>query len=99
MSSYRELYHYITDDFGYSYKNEVFSLFAKGKTEMKNNRYENAMMYFTKLENMKSEINIPSFVLFRLYSELEICNRELRNFELAYKYSSKRIALIAAFKM
>jgi len=37
-------------------------------------------------------------VLFRIYSDLEICHKELRNFEAAYRYSAKKLSLLSAFR-
>ncbi|MDY3845947.1 MAG: helix-turn-helix transcriptional regulator [Eubacteriales bacterium] len=96
-SSYSEIYHYLIDDTKYDYKDEILSDIAKSRLKMKSGDYTEAAKILSALDDAKGIKSIRSYILFRIYSDLEICYRELRDFELAYKYSTKRIALISAF--
>lgn len=96
-SAYCELYHYLIDDIRYDYTDEVFYTIAKARSRMKAGDYAEAAKTLSILDDEKGIRQIRSFVLFRIYCDLEACYRELRDFELAYKYSTKRIALISAF--
>ena len=96
---YSELFHYLSDDYKYRYTNEIFIHIAAAREAMKAQNFSEAIKHLSELDDNKTKYKIPAYVLFRLYVDLEGCYKELKNFELAYKYSSKRIALISAFNL
>ncbi len=92
-----ELYKYITMDSGYEYENQVFDLHIKAKMKIKERDYLGARdMLLDAIEIAKTDYD--AFIVFSLYTDLEICYKLLLDFENAYLYSSKRISLIEAFK-
>jgi len=93
-----DLYAYMNDVAEYPYKNEYYALHQKGRELLAGRRYREALAIFEELEARKGEPGISAYLLFRLYSDMEICCREERDFERAYKYSTKRIALLSAFQ-
>ena len=52
----------------------------------------------SKLENLAKNSGYNAFVVFGIYSDLEICYKELYNFEKAYLYSTKRMSMLEGFK-
>ena len=65
---------------------------------MRENRYSAALPILLELEAQKSINNVSAFFLFRVYADLERAHRELGDYESAYKYSSKRLAQLSAFR-
>ena len=51
----------------------------------------------SKLEERKEHES--SFVLFRVYGDMEICYRQLFDFENAYRFATKRISLMEGFNI
>lgn len=94
-----ELYHYICDDLKYDYKDSILSGITAAHTLMKSGEYEKAAKILSEIDDNRSTYNIASFLLFRICCDLEICYREIKDFELAYKYSTRRISLMSAFKL
>lgn len=92
-----ELYMYLTDKTDFPYKNDKYKRHTEARAALRQNRYKEALSVLTELENEKNDADVTAFFLFRLYSDLETVYRELRYFENAYRYSSKRIALLSAF--
>lgn len=93
-----ELYAYMTDAADYPYKNEYYAIHQRGRALLGEHRYREALALFLTLEERKGEPGISAYLLFRLYSDMETCYREERDFEQAYKYSSKRMTLLSAFQ-
>ncbi len=93
-----ELCAYMTDDEGYPYKNELYAAHIKARTLLHARRFREALLLLSALEDKKGDKAASAYFLFRLYSDLEICHREEQNFELAYKYASKRMNLLSAFQ-
>lgn len=82
----------------YSYGNELYAEHANAKRMMSEGRYADALRALEALEIKRSEKDFSVFVLFRIYGDLELCHKELRNYEAAYRYSAKRLSLLSAFK-
>ncbi len=93
-----DLYAYMSDVPGYPYKNEYYALHQKGRELLSARRYREALSLFLSLEERKGDPGVSAYLLFRLYSDMETCYREERDFERAYKYATKRIALLSAFQ-
>ncbi len=68
------------------------------KELLSQNRYADALKVLLRIEERKSSGSIGSYFLFRVYTDIEICYRELRDYENAYRYSTKRVSLLSAFR-
>lgn len=95
---YADLYHYLTEKYdGYVFRNPQFEKHIQAKQMMKAGRYRDAIVALEELENQKSN-GMGAFLLFRVYTDIEHCQKELRDYESAYRYSGKRISLLSAFR-
>ncbi len=94
-----DLYRYtLESSTPYTYQSSLYGAHANAKKMMAEGRYADALYALEALENRRAEKDFSVFVLFRIYGDLETCHKELRNYEAAYRYSSKRISLLSAFK-
>ena len=93
-----ELYAYMTDDPDYPYENDMYAAHQRAHRLLRDRRRGEALAILKSLEERKSEPGVSAYFLFRLYTDMEICYREDRNFEEAYKYASKRMNLLSAFQ-
>lgn len=94
----QDLYHYLIDDLDYPYSNSVFSEHIMAKKLMRQNMYEQAYQKMEKMHSSHSNEPISAYVLWRLFGDMEICARNRRDFENAYKISTKRMSLLTAFQ-
>ena len=93
-----ELYKYVTQDYTYSFKDPLISRHVKAKEEIKQRNYQAAIKYLSEAEDMAKSIGYNAFVVFAIYSDLELCYKQLYNFEKAYLYSTKRMSMLEGFK-
>lgn len=93
-----DLYHYLIDDVNYSYNDQNMTLHMQAKKMMKQNQFEKAYQLLESIHNLANERPISAYVLWRLYGDMEICARNCRDFESAYRISSKRLSLSTAFQ-
>ena len=89
---------YLSLDLDYEYKNSALSEHTKAKQEIKSRNYSAAIPILNSaLEYVKSS-EYDAYTVFSIYSDLEICDKQLSDFEKAYSYASKKLSLIVAFK-
>lgn len=94
-----ELYRYLAEKTeGYTFLDPLFAEHTAAKALLNEGRYQDALAALTAIENKKSMPGFSVLVLFRLYSDIEACHKELRDYEAAYRYASKRISLLSAFR-
>ena len=93
-----DMYSYLMEDKTHKFFNKTLYEHLRAKELMRSFYYQNALEIMSKIEENKSALNVDATVLFNIYRDMEYCCKELRDYEGAYKYSSKRIALLAAFK-
>ena len=93
-----EFYNYLTLNFDYDYKSSVFALHLKAKKLIKEKDYTLAADILSGIELSKRSGEYNAYVIFGIYSDLELCYKQLCDFEKAYKYSSKRLSLLEGFK-
>ena len=93
-----ELYKYVTQDFTYSFKDPLISRHVLAKKKIKDRNYQEAIRLLSEAENLAKNSGYNAFVVFGIYSDLEICYKELYNFEKAYLYSTKRMSMLEGFK-
>ena len=96
---WRELYLYLAEKTdGYTFRDPFFSAHVAAKKLMSAGRFKEALAALSALEEQKSKPGFSVLVLFRLYGDIEVCHKELSNYEEAYRYASKRLSLLAAFR-
>jgi len=92
-----EFFKYITPDLSFEYRNPYFRRHVDAKILMKKYKFAEAIAMLTSLEDdIKKDFNAA--VLFNVYSDLEVSYRQMGDFEKAYRYSTKKISLLNAFK-
>ena len=96
---WEELYLYLTEKTeGYTFRDPFFAAHVAAKEQMARGKYKEALSALTAIEDQKSKPGFSVLVLFRLYGDIEVCHKELNNYEAAYRYASKRLSLLAAFR-
>ena len=65
---------------------------------MKDKNYLPAAEILSNIETTKRSGEYNAYCVFGIYGDLEICYKQLCDFEKAYKYSSKRFSLLEGFK-
>jgi tetratricopeptide (TPR) repeat protein len=70
----------------------------EAKALLRTRKYNEAINILHKLEDMKGPEQYNSCVILSVYSDLELCYKELINFEQAYRYANKRISLLEGFR-
>jgi len=93
-----EFYKYIMQDYSYPYKNPIFDAHTKAKGLLKSRRYSEAISLLKQIESEKTPETYNSHVMFSVYNDLEHCYKQIADFENAYRYASKKISLMEAFK-
>ncbi len=93
-----ELYKYVTQDHSYSFKNPLMAKHFRAKDAIKQRNYQDAIKYLAEAENIAKTDSYDAFVVFGIYSDLELCYKQLYNFEKAYTYSTKRMSMLEGFK-
>lgn len=93
-----EFYKYVTQDYSFDFTNNVYKTHIAAKELIKNRRYSEAVYELIRIENSKNQGNYNSYVFFSVYGDLEGCFKQLGDFENAYRYASKRLSLLDAFK-
>lgn len=93
-----EFFKYITLDFSYKFKNELFRTHMEAKAMLKKYNYLGAISLLLKLEEHKNTKSYNAYLLFGIYTDLENAYKQIGDFENAYRYSNKRIILMTSFK-
>ncbi len=92
-----ELYRYMLNDLEYEYENPLYRLHFTAKKMIKERKYIDAIKVLTEAEESKSTSGYNAYAVFGVYSDLELCYKQILDFENAYKYASKRLSLLDAF--
>lgn len=93
-----EFYKYVIQDTSYEFKNELYSCHLAAKQLIKERRYNEAVNILTELEKEKKQRGSNAYICFCLYGDIEICYRQILDFEHAYKYATKRMSMLEGFK-
>ena len=93
-----EFYRYLILDTDYEYTNPQLKMHISAKKLIKARKYSDAVKILVEIEETKGEYEYNSYLLYGVYTDLDLCFRQLFDFESAYKYSSKRISLLEGFK-
>ena len=89
---------YLSDDEGIVCNREAAKLHREARQLIAKKSYREALAILLALEERKSTGELDPYFLYRVYSDTEICYRELGDFELAYRYSTKRVSLLREFR-
>ena len=65
---------------------------------IKERRYSDAINILRDTAEYALKNNYNAFVVFGMYTDLEYCSKQMNDFESAYRYSSKRMSMLEAFK-
>lgn len=93
-----EFYKYVTQDYSYEFKDALMSRHVMAKLQIKDRNYQSAIKLLSEAEDMAKSDGYNSYVVFGIYSDLELCYKQLYNFEKAYLYSTKRMSMLEGFK-
>ena len=93
-----ELYKYITNDTQYEFRNDIYKKHMKSKYLLKSRKYLEAIPILKQIESEKTPETYNAYVMFSVYNDLENCYKQIADFENAYRYASKKMSLIEAFK-
>ncbi len=93
-----EFYKYITLDFSFEYKNDLFRRHISAKSLIREREYSSALAILKQLESEKTPRSYNAYAFFSIYADMETCYRQLADFENAYRYSSKRFSMLEGFK-
>ena len=92
-----EFFKYITLDYDYQFENENYQKHLAAKQLLKKYNYLDAIEILKELEESKNK-NYNACMLFGVYSDIENAYKQIGDFENAYRYASKKLSLISAFK-
>ncbi len=94
-----EFYRYVAEDTeGYTFRDPILAAHVEAKGLIAKGRYADALKAMEIIEEKRSDRHFSLFVLFRLYGDIEQCHKSLGDFASAYRYSSKRMSLLSAFR-
>ena len=91
-------YLYLSDDEGIVCDSETVKLHREARELITKRRYREALDLLLALEEKKSSGKLDPYFLYRVYSDTETCYREIGDFEMAYRYSTKRVSLLREFR-
>ena len=93
-----EFYKYLLQDSSYEYKNSIYMDHLAAKSYIKQRKYSEAIQLLNQIVNQKNSISYNAYVILSVYADLENCYKQLLDYEKAYRYASKRLSLLEAFK-
>lgn len=93
-----ELYRYLIQDYSYSFMDACIKLHVDGKLLIKERKYKEAVALLLEAVEYAFKNNYNAFVVFGIYADLELCYKQLYDFENAYRYASKRMSMLEGFK-
>ena len=93
-----DFYKYLLQDSSHKYKNSIYSSHLDAKNYIKQRKYSEAIHLLSQIENQKNSFSYNAYVILSVYTDLENCYKQLLDYEKAYRYASKRLSLLEAFK-
>lgn len=93
-----EFYRYLMQDFDYKYTNITFARHLEAKNAIKERKYNTAISLLNSIENVKNSNSYNAYLVLGVYNDLENCYKQLLDYENAYRYATKRLTLLEAFK-
>ncbi len=92
-----DVFCYLTEREDYTFENTVYADHLAARRLLKGGHYVEALAALRRIEEQKGTEAVTAFLLFRLYADMEVCCRELGDYEGAYRYAGKRLTLLSAF--
>ncbi len=89
---------FLEADDTYPFREPILTLHTKGRALLKRGEHERALTCLNEVEEETENKNYNEYYRFCLYTDLEACHRERGNFEQAYRYATKRVALLGLFQ-
>ena len=94
-----DFFRYVAEETeGYTFHDPILAAHADAKKLIAAGRYADALRAMEAIEEQRTDRHFSLFVLFRLYGDIEQCHKSLGDFASAYRYSSKRMSLLSAFR-
>ena len=94
-----DFYRYVAENTeGYVFHDPILAAHVDAKRMIAAGRYADALRAMGQIEEKRTDRRFSLFVLFRLYGDIELCHKSLGDFASAYRYASKRMSLLAAFR-
>ena len=94
LTMHYEFYKYLISDFDFTYENQNYKMHLEAKSRIKERKYEEAIRILHEIENNKLNGQYSVYLMLGVYTDLDNCYKQLRDFENAHRYSTKRITLI-----
>ena len=91
-------YAYLMEKDTHVFENRFYAEHLRARALLRASHFSEALSILERIEAQKGAEEITAFLLFRTYLDMEVCYRELGNYEGAYRYASKRLSLLAAFR-
>lgn len=89
-----ELYKYLTCDSDFEYNNKQYKMHLEAKNKIKERRYAEAIALLKAIEDNKRMYSYNVYMMLSVYADLDNCYKQMRDFENAHRYTTKRIALL-----
>ena len=89
---------YVRLEYDYPFTNQQIKMHVEARRLIKERKYSEAKAILTKIEDTRNDFEHNSYIMFTVYADLELCSKNLADFEGAYRYASKRLSLIEGFK-
>ena len=93
----REFFKYVTMDTEFEFKDPVLAKHIEAKKLIKRYNYLDAIDILLRLTESNGG-SYNAYVTFGIYTDLENAYKQIGDFENAYRYASKRMTLLNAFK-
>ena len=93
-----DFYKFIMQDRTHSYENDTFKRHLTAKSLMKERKYQEALTILQEIEATRSASDYNAHRILSMYGDMEACYKQLGDFENAYKYSKKQLALTEQLK-
>ncbi len=94
-----EFYKYLTLDYDFPFKNSLYARHLEAKKLIKEKNYTLAAQILAQIDEENRLGQYNAYMIFGIYSDLEICYKQLCDYKNAYKYSSKRFSMLEGFKI
>ncbi len=92
-----EFFKYLTLDLEHEFKIEHFANHMAAKKLIRERKYSEALIILSSIEDNLEDVEKNAYFKFSLYGDLELCYKQLFDFQNAYRFSSKRLSLIEGF--
>ena len=89
-----ELYRYMTCDYSYEYSNKHYKMHLEAKAKIKDRRYAEAVNILRAIEENKTLYVYSVYMMLAVYADMDNCYKQMRDFENAHRYTTKRITLL-----